>query len=181
MHAHLSAIAKRYSQALDECIDTDALAKRIQDNVEKLLAALVPEIEQFFARDTVPQELKRSVAEELAQKLGVDDLVLRTLMLMSGRNRLGAIRLFLLDLRGRLDRRLGIRRIQYVSAAELSREDLKSIEQSLSEALGSQIVLSVSVEPSLLAGCILRLGNLVADLSLRTRMMQLKESLSEGA
>ena len=181
MSANLSAIAKRYSQALVECIGDDGVAGRIQQNVEDLLRCLSPEVEQCLAKETVTAEFKQSIIDDLVKAVAADQLLGRSLGLLADRKRLAVLRLFLVDVRTRLDARLGIRRVDYITAAEVTQDELRGIEKSLADALGGKVNLTVTVEPSLLAGCILRMGGLVADLSLKTRLMQLRESLSEGA
>jgi F-type H+-transporting ATPase subunit delta len=181
MNEHVATIAKRYSAALDGCLDSDQVVREVQYQTELFLSLMTPDVEAFFAKETIPTELKQSILDDLLKQTVAHEYLARTLALMATRNRLGALRLFLQDLRSRLDTRLGIRRVDYVVAAPLNQDERASVEQSLAEVLGSKIKLTVRVDSSLLAGCIVRLGNLVADLSLKTRLKQLKESLSEGA
>ena len=53
----------------------------------------------------------------------------------------------------------------------------KSIAESLSKALGKEVVPSFSVDPAVLGGAIVRVGERVYDGSVRRRMVRLRRSL----
>jgi F-type H+-transporting ATPase subunit delta len=181
MQGNKSIVAKRYARALFECLETPALAAQVLEQTELILRVLTPEIESFLSKESVGAEIKSSLVLDLSKAIKADSLLERSLVLLADRNRLGVLRAFLMDLRSRIDAKLGIKRVEYVVSEGMAPGDLAAVQNGLAEALGGTVRLSVVVDPNLLAGCILRIGNLVADLSLRTRIMQMRESLSVGA
>ena len=78
-----------------------------------------------------------------------------------------------------VERRLGQRRVQVTSAVELSSETLDSIRNSMATALSTQPILETRVDPSLLGGITIRVGDTVYDGSLKTQVKQLRVRLRE--
>lgn len=78
-----------------------------------------------------------------------------------------------------LERRAGKRRVGVSSAAELSAESLASIRSSLAASLGCDPILETKVDPSLMGGLVIRVGDTVYDGSLKTQVKQLRGRLRE--
>ena len=77
------------------------------------------------------------------------------------------------------ERRLGQRRVQVTSAVELSSQTLDGIRNSMATALSTQPILEARVDPSLLGGMTIRVGDTVYDGSLKTQVKQLRARLRE--
>ena len=71
----------------------------------------------------------------------------------------------------------GRSRIDVTSAFELSEEQRKSIGESMSKRLGTEVDMNVEVDDALIGGVIIRAGDLVIDASLRGRLEQLGQRL----
>lgn len=78
-----------------------------------------------------------------------------------------------------VERRMGQRRVQVTSAIELSQQALDSIRNSMASALSTQPILETRVDPSLLGGMKIRVGDTVYDGSLKTQVKQLRARLRE--
>jgi len=77
------------------------------------------------------------------------------------------------------ERRAGHRRVQVTSAAELSPGTLESIRQMMASSLSTQPILEARIDPSLLGGVMIRVGDTVYDGSLKTQVKQLRARLRE--
>ena len=78
-----------------------------------------------------------------------------------------------------LERRAGKRRVGVSSATELSAELLASIKSSLATSLGCDPILETRIDPSLIGGVVIRVGDTVYDGSLKTQVKQLRVRLRE--
>lgn len=76
------------------------------------------------------------------------------------------------------DRIEGRSHVEVMSAFELTDEQQKSIGESMSKRLGTEVDVSVTVDESLIGGVIIRAGDTVIDASLRGRLSQLGQSLT---
>ena len=80
-----------------------------------------------------------------------------------------------------LDRHHGLQRASVVSAVPLEQGQRDRLAQYLRDLTGKEIELTTSVDPSIVAGLIARVGDRLMDGSARTRLQDLKKSLAEAA
>jgi F-type H+-transporting ATPase subunit delta len=73
-----------------------------------------------------------------------------------------------------------IARASLVSATEISSETVEKIRATLSKMTGKDIVLDVKVDQSLIGGVVSRIGDLVLDGSIKTQLLNMRESLKRG-
>ena len=70
--------------------------------------------------------------------------------------------------------------VQVTSAIELDRDLVKSIGDRVGEQTGRKVELTASVDPDILGGLVLRVGNFVLDASIRNRLEQLRKQVAKG-
>jgi F-type H+-transporting ATPase subunit delta len=70
--------------------------------------------------------------------------------------------------------------VQVTSAVELDRATVKSIGDRIAEQTGQKVDLSAGVEPDLLGGIVVRVGNQVLDASIRNRLEQLRKQVARA-
>ncbi|MGH7640832.1 MAG: F0F1 ATP synthase subunit delta [Candidatus Dormibacteria bacterium] len=78
-----------------------------------------------------------------------------------------------------VDRREGRTLAQVTTAVELEPEQQRQMEADLSKRLKLEVRFQTKVDPSLLGGAVVRVGDKVFDLSLRTRLSQLRQELAQ--
>ena len=67
--------------------------------------------------------------------------------------------------------------VQITSAVELDRQTVKQIGDRISEQTGRRVELSANVEPDILGGIVVQVGNAVLDASVRNRLEQLRKQV----
>ena len=77
------------------------------------------------------------------------------------------------------ERRIGQRRVIVRSATELSDEQLAAIKTRINESVDFEPVLIPEVDPSLIGGLVIQVGDTVYDSSLRSRLRSLRSRLRE--
>src|SRR6201991_1108048 len=70
--------------------------------------------------------------------------------------------------------------VQVTSAVELDTATVKQIGDRIAEQTGQKVDLSASVEPDILGGIIVRVGNQVLDASVRNRLEQLRKQVARA-
>jgi F-type H+-transporting ATPase subunit delta len=70
--------------------------------------------------------------------------------------------------------------VEVTSAVELDAATVKSIGQRIGEQTGRKVELSSNVDPDVLGGIVLRVGNFVLDASIRNRLDQLRKSVAQA-
>jgi F-type H+-transporting ATPase subunit delta len=71
--------------------------------------------------------------------------------------------------------------VQITSAVELDEQVVKHIGDQISEQTGRKVQLSASVEPDILGGIVVRVGNQVLDASIRRRLELLRRHIARAA
>ncbi len=74
----------------------------------------------------------------------------------------------------------GILTAELSSATELSEVDLSLVKKHIQESAGSKVNLITKLDPSMLGGYILKIGSLMLDGSIRSKLQGLKISMRKG-
>lgn len=77
------------------------------------------------------------------------------------------------------DQSRGIERVEAITAVPISKNQSDALVSMLSKALGKKIVLTNTVDPSILGGVKLRYGGTQLDGSVRTRLDKFEEALKD--
>jgi F-type H+-transporting ATPase subunit delta len=70
--------------------------------------------------------------------------------------------------------------VEVTSAVALDEKIVNSIGESVGKQLGRTIELSSSVDPEIIGGVVLRVGNFVLDASIRNRLEQLRKQVARA-
>jgi F-type H+-transporting ATPase subunit delta len=71
--------------------------------------------------------------------------------------------------------------VEITSAIELDEQTVTGIGDRIGEQTGQRIELTVRVEPDILGGVVLRVGNQILDASIRNRLERLRRQVARGA
>lgn len=94
-------------------------------------------------------------------------------------DRLDIVRSVVDTLGREIEDRSGRKRVKVTSATPLSEAALAELRANLTRALSADPILETSIDPALLGGIVIRVGDTVYDGSLRIRLKQLRASLRE--
>jgi len=70
--------------------------------------------------------------------------------------------------------------VQITSAVELDPETIDQLGRRIGEQTGNRIQLSSKVDPDILGGIVLRVGNFIMDASIRNRLEQLRREVAQA-
>jgi F-type H+-transporting ATPase subunit delta len=71
--------------------------------------------------------------------------------------------------------------VEITSAIELDRATTESVGRRIGERAGRKVMLAVKVDPDILGGIVVRIGNSILDASIRNRLEQLRRAVAQGA
>lgn len=178
----MDAVSRRYAQALTEeaqkagsleAVDADvAFLTETLDNSRELRLALTSPV--------VPQAKKEAVLQSLfGSKLS--DLSLRFLTLLVDKQRDGQIPSILDAYRSLRDERTGTIEATVRTAKPLSADERDRIQTALEARSGATVRMRVEIDPDLIGGVVVRLGDVVYDRSVRHQLEVLRGQLAERA
>jgi F-type H+-transporting ATPase subunit delta len=70
--------------------------------------------------------------------------------------------------------------VEVTSAVDLDEATVKSIGERIGEQTGQRVELTSKVDPSILGGIVLRVGNSILDASIKHRLDQLRKSVAQA-
>jgi F-type H+-transporting ATPase subunit delta len=71
--------------------------------------------------------------------------------------------------------------VEITSAIELDEATTGSVVQRIGQSTGRKVTLTTRVDPALIGGIVLRVGNSILDASIRNRLEQLRKQVAHGA
>ena len=71
--------------------------------------------------------------------------------------------------------------VEVTSAVDLDEATVKSIGERIGEQTGQRVELTSRVDPEILGGIVLQVGNKVLDASIRSRLEKLRKSVAQAA
>jgi ATP synthase F1 delta subunit len=71
--------------------------------------------------------------------------------------------------------------VEITSAIELDAATTGSVAARIGESTGHKVMLTTRVEPEILGGIVVRVGNSILDASIRNRLEQLRKQVAQGA
>ncbi|MFM7318358.1 MAG: ATP synthase F1 subunit delta [bacterium] len=110
----------------------------------------------------------------------VHELVLNLLRVLNNRGRLDLFAALADRLTTDSDRLLGRCRVSVTVASKLSDEQHESLKKQLQDRIGLVPNIDYVVDPSLIGGLVIRVGDLQFDSSIRSRLEQLRNNLLQG-
>ena len=178
----LRTSANRYAKAL---FDVALAEKNDLAQVDRDLEAVVammhdsPDLARAAGRAGVTDAARTALEEAVADKMGLSAPVKKLLVLLANNRKLNLVPDLAASYHERLLNHQNIVRAEVTSAAPLSPEKTKALEESLSKVTGKKVDLSVSVDPDLLGGVVARIGSTVYDGSVKTQLERMRQQLVE--
>ena len=171
--------AKIYAEALLATAAKQNAVEQVGDELDSFVTGVLdksPEVGTFLSNPAVGKKVKTAVLE--AALPGRASELLRGLFATLARNgRLDLVRGIAAEYRKRLDERAGRVRVKVTAAADLSDAQRGALTATLSDMLKKQPVLDVRIDPDLLGGLVVQVGDRVIDTSVRTRLQTLRNLL----
>jgi F-type H+-transporting ATPase subunit delta len=172
--------ARRYAEAAFQIATRDGTMEEWQDRLDQLAAMLDDDrVARVAANPALAQdERERMLAEALGWPLEDPAFNLVRLLLRRGRIRLagGIAREF----RRLVQRASGVVAATVMSATELSPDEEAAIRARLEMMTGGKVELAFQLDPSLIGGVAVRIGDRMIDASVRGRLERLREQLMAG-
>lgn len=172
------AVGRVYARSLLALARERGEQREIGEELRQLLELLTasPELERF-ARDPLVDTESRERALEKALRGRLDDLVLDTLLVMNRKGRLSlfrelveAYRLELEELEGEID-------VLVSTAVPLTDSQRERLTETAARYAGKTPRLIESVEPGLLGGMVVRIGDRKIDSSVKKELSRLSQRL----
>ena len=176
------AIARRYAKALLMIGKEDGQTETYKEELSGIAELIQREkaLEQALANPLYDAAGRRKVLVAVIDKMNLSTVMNSFLLLVFEKGRVGFIGSINDFYQKLADELKGVARASLVSATELSSEAVDKIRASLSKRTGKDIILEIEQDPTLIGGIVTRIGDLVLDGSIKTQLLNMRESLKRG-
>jgi len=176
-----SAAARRYAEAAFEIARRDGSLDRWGDDL-RLAADIVAreDVARVAGSPAIPFEDRREV---LAKLLGprISGPALNLVLLLARHGRLAAVPAVAKEYKRLVDRERGIVVATVISASPLQPAELEAIGARVREMTGARAEIATAVDPELIGGVTVRIGDRLIDASVRGRLERLRDRIVAGA
>ena len=173
--------ARRYAEAAFEVALRDDTIEAWRSGLEAAASISSDEtVGHMLANPAVALETRIEMADEIFGKVAPRP-VLNLIGLMIRRGRIHELPEVAAELRRLDNARQGITVATATSAAPLSEGEVKALTERLEQSTNGRVELDVQVDPSLLGGLVVRVGDRMIDGSVRGRLERLRNQLVSGA
>jgi F-type H+-transporting ATPase subunit delta len=176
------AIARRYAKALLLIGKEDGQTEQYRQELDSIARMMA---EDKYLANTIANPLykfgeRKQVLSKVIEKLDLTRVMSAFLQLLFEKGRIGFIGSINDFYQMLADEVKGVARASLVSASELTADTIEKIRSALSRKTGKEVVLEVEQDPGLIGGIVTRIGDLVLDGSIRTQLLNMRDSLKRG-
>jgi ATP synthase F1 delta subunit len=176
----MEEIATVYGRSLFEVAKEAGKLDEVREQLSQVADAISDQHELqvfFFSPYFSPDEKKEGLRKALSD---ADPIVLNFLDLLIEKHRMPAIMRIKQTYNGMWERENDLLPVTVTSAVELDEETVRHVGDRIGEQTGRKVELSSRVEPDLLGGIVVRVGNSIIDASIRSRLEQLRKQVARG-
>ena len=179
-------IARRYASALSNLAkkenNLEQVGTELQDFCDTLHEAV--ELQESLSNNKVPMAVRNSILTEILTKMGLSTLVSTFLRYLLSKRRLTLVHDIARAFALLTQEAMGILPAEVTVAKEPrskeSKDLLQKLQEQLSASTGKTVQIHVSVDPSIIGGIVTRIGSMVIDGSIRSQLIQVRESIIRG-
>jgi F-type H+-transporting ATPase subunit delta len=177
----LEEIAQVYARSLFEVAKEHDELDEIHEQLGEFADALSESRDLqvfFFSPYFSSGEKKDGVAKVIE---GGNEYFVRFLELLAEKHRLPVLFRIRREFDSLWAREQKLLEVSVTSAVELDEETVKGIGKKIEEQTGNKVELTSQVDPDLIGGLVIRVGNMVLDASVRNRLERLRRQVASAA
>jgi ATP synthase F1 delta subunit len=176
----MEEIAEVYARALFEVAQDQDKLDEIHDELDAFADAVSQsrDMARFFFSPYFSTEEKKAALHKTVQ--GADPAFMNFLEALLERHRMPAV----FRIRGRFDQMWEAANkllpVEVTSAVELDRGTVEEIGERIGKQVDRKVELSSRVDPEIIGGVVLRVGNFILDASIRRRLEELRKQVARA-
>lgn len=178
---HISGVAERYASSLFELALEAGAVESVGAELGRFQGLLdeSADLRRLIVSPVFTAEEQTAAIVAINAKAGIGGLVANFLKVVSGNRRLFALPGMIRGFHEIAARHRGEVTAEVTSAHALDEAQQNELKATLKGVTGKEVAVSITVDPSLLGGLIVKIGSRQIDTSLRTKLSTLKLALKE--
>jgi F-type H+-transporting ATPase subunit delta len=177
----MEEIAEVYARSLFEVAQDQGHLDEIHEQLDEFSDVLSRNRELqlfFFSPYFSSDEKKNGVAKVID---GGNEFFVRFLELLAEKHRLPVLFRIRREFDSLWAKEQRLLEVSVTSAVDLDEETVKHIGKKIEEQTGNRVELAAHVDPDLIGGLVIRVGNMVLDASVRNRLERLRRQVATAA
>jgi len=176
----LKSASLQYANALADIALAQGAAAPVTQQLGDFTTAyaLSAELRNFLDSPAVTKEEKRGVAEKISVRLGASKIVRNFLFVVIDHQRTRLFPEIFQSFQEVVRERQGVAEVEISSPVALNDAQKKEMTQALERLTGKKVEANFSLDPKLLGGVVVQVGDTIYDGSLRHRLDDLRGRLA---
>jgi F-type H+-transporting ATPase subunit delta len=176
----LKSASLQYANAMADVALAQSAAEPAARQLREFGAAYTQstELRVFLASPAVSIEAKHEVIEKIAARLRASKIVRNFLFVLADHRRTQLIPEVIAAFHQVIRQRQGVAEAEISSAMEMSASQKKVMAAMLARLTGKKIEVKYALDPALLGGAVVRIGDTIYDGSLRSRLNEMRALLA---
>jgi F-type H+-transporting ATPase subunit delta len=177
----MQEIAEVYARSLFEVAKEHDVLDRIHDELGEFADTLSEsrDLQVFFFSPYFSSQEKKDGITKIVD--GADERFVRFLQLLAERHRMPVVFRIRRVFDGLWAEENRLLPVTITSAVELDEGTVRSIGKEIEEQTGKRVELTTDVDPDVIGGLAMRVGNLVMDATVRSRLERLRRKVASAA
>ena len=170
------SVARRYARALFDLGSDRGKYEAFGAELEALAATYQssPELRQTLENPVFKLDQRRGILEKILPRVAPTAEVRSFALLLLERGRINTLPAIARSYKELVDEKLGRVQATVTSAKPLDPTTATQVQRALERRTGKKVVLTTAVDPNLIGGIVARVGDLVFDGSLKSRLEGLR-------
>lgn len=175
----MKSASLQYANALADIVLQQGAAEPARKQLGDFAAAYAEsaELRNFMASPAVSREAKHGVVEKLVVRLGASRILRNFLFVIVDNQRTHLLPEIAAGFEQVLRQRQGVAEAEVRSAVALNDNQKTALLRNLESVTGKKIRANYSLDPTLLGGAVVRVGDTIYDGSVRNQLNRLRERL----
>ena len=176
----IDVIANRYAEALFQLSEEENITKEIYNELHDVVEVIKnnKELDNVLKSPLVAKNEKTQLIEALFNNKINNDLK-NFLKILVEKGRISSLKSIELTFKELLNDKHNIIEGTVISAIALTEKQVKELEEKLSKKYNKNVTLENEVDKNVLGGVLVRLGNTQIDGSVKTRLNNIKDQLTQ--
>jgi F-type H+-transporting ATPase subunit delta len=176
----LKSASLQYANAMADIALAQGAAEPSAKQLQDFGAAYAQsaELRALLATPAVSIEAKHAVIEKIMARLGASKIVRNFLFVIADHGRTQLIPEVIAAFHQLIRQRQGVAEAEVSSAVELSAAQRREMATTLARLTGKKIEAKYALDPELLGGAVVRIGDTIYDGSLRSRLNEMRARLA---
>ena len=176
----IDIIANRYAEALFQLSEDDNITTEIYNELHDVVHIIKSnaDLDNVLKSPLVAKSEKVQLIEALFDNK-INNNLKNFLKILVEKGRISSLKSIELTFKQLLNEKNNVIEGTVISAIPLTGEKVKELEKTLSKKYNKNVTLENEVDASILGGVLVRLGNTQIDGSVKTRLNNIKDQLSQ--